>query len=161
MRPERSTNGQLIYDKAPKNIQWEKNNLFDIWCWKTGQPHVMKFDHYLVPHKNLLKCIKDFNVRIISLLKKNTWVWVNSRSWWWTGKPSVLPFMGSQRVGHDWATELSWTDGTKYSFGVFSNTFKVYVIFSFSLWKVMLYHCLLMFSLVASDFLKLYLSTWY
>ena len=38
------------------------------------------------------------------------WVWVNSGSWWWTGRPGVLWFMGSQRVGHDWATELNWTD---------------------------------------------------
>ena len=38
-----------------------------------------------------------------------TWVWVNSRSWWWTGRPGVLGFIGSQRVGHDWATELNWT----------------------------------------------------
>ena len=37
-----------------------------------------------------------------------TWVWVDSWSWWWTGKPNVLRFMGSQRVGHDWATELNW-----------------------------------------------------
>ena len=37
-----------------------------------------------------------------------TWVWVNSRSWWWTGRPGVLRFMGLQRVGHDWATELNW-----------------------------------------------------
>ena len=37
-----------------------------------------------------------------------TWVWVNSRSWWWTGRPGVLQPMGSQRVGHDWATELNW-----------------------------------------------------
>ena len=37
-----------------------------------------------------------------------TWVWVNSRSWWWTGRPGVLWFMGSQRVGHYWATELNW-----------------------------------------------------
>ena len=36
-----------------------------------------------------------------------TWVWVNSGSWWWTGRPGVLRFMGLQRVGHDWATELS------------------------------------------------------
>jgi len=35
-----------------------------------------------------------------------TWVWVNSRCWWWTGRPGVLRFTGSQRVGHDWATEL-------------------------------------------------------
>ena len=39
-----------------------------------------------------------------------TWVWVNSGSWWWTGRPGVLQFMGSQRVGQDWATELNWTD---------------------------------------------------
>ena len=35
------------------------------------------------------------------------WVWVNSGSWWWTGRPGVLRFMGSQKVGHDWA-ELNW-----------------------------------------------------
>ena len=33
------------------------------------------------------------------------WVWVNSGSWWWTGRPGVLRFMGSQRVGYDWVTE--------------------------------------------------------
>ena len=37
-----------------------------------------------------------------------TGVWVDSGSWWWTGRPGVLWFMGSQRVGHDWATELDW-----------------------------------------------------
>jgi len=37
-----------------------------------------------------------------------TWVWVDSWSWWWTGRPGVLWFMGSQRVGHDWVTELNW-----------------------------------------------------
>ena len=35
------------------------------------------------------------------------WVWVNSRSWWWIGRPGVLLFMGSQRVRHNWATELN------------------------------------------------------
>ena len=39
-----------------------------------------------------------------------TWVWVNSGSWWWTRRPGVLQFMRSQRVGHDWVTELNWTD---------------------------------------------------
>ena len=42
-------------------------------------------------------------------LTRWTWVWVNSRRWWWTGRPGVLWFMGSQRVGHDWAIELNWT----------------------------------------------------
>ena len=37
-----------------------------------------------------------------------TWVWVNSRSWWWTGSPGVLWFMGLQRVRHGWVTELIW-----------------------------------------------------
>ena len=37
-----------------------------------------------------------------------TWVWVNSGSWWWTGRPGVLQFMGPQRVGHAWETELNW-----------------------------------------------------
>ena len=40
-----------------------------------------------------------------------TWVWGNSRSWWWTERPGVLWFMGSQRVRHDWATELNWMQG--------------------------------------------------
>ena len=39
-----------------------------------------------------------------------TWVWVNSGSLWWTGRPGMLWFMGSQRVGHDWAAELNWTE---------------------------------------------------
>ena len=37
-----------------------------------------------------------------------TWVWLNSGSWWWTRRSGMLWFMGSQRVRHDWATELSW-----------------------------------------------------
>ena len=38
------------------------------------------------------------------------WVWKNSGSWWWTGRPGLLQFMGSQRVGHNWATELNWKE---------------------------------------------------
>ena len=44
-------------------------------------------------------------------MASSTWwtlVRVDSRSWWWTGKPGVLQFMGSQRVGHDWVTDLNW-----------------------------------------------------
>ena len=37
-----------------------------------------------------------------------TWVWASSGSWWWTGKPAMLQTMASQRVRHDWATELNW-----------------------------------------------------
>ena len=44
-----------------------------------------------------------------------TWVWVNSRSWWWTGR---LWFLGSQRVRHDLTTELNWTESNKYFWDV-------------------------------------------
>ena len=47
-------------------------------------------------------------------LSQWTWVWVNSGNWWWTGRPGVLQFMGSQRVRHDWATELNWTELIDY-----------------------------------------------
>ena len=53
------------------------------------------------------------------------WVWVDSRSWWWTGRPGALRFMGSQRVGHNWATKLNWLKGVKtilyYSTNIFNN----------------------------------------
>ena len=50
-----------------------------------------------------------------------TQVWMNSGSCWWTGRPGVLRFMGSQRVGHDWATEMNWTElnWTEYVLGPF------------------------------------------
>ena len=43
-------------------------------------------------------------------LTRWSWVWVNSGNWWWTGRPGVLRFMGSQSIGQDWATELNWTE---------------------------------------------------
>ena len=46
---------------------------------------------------------------------KWTWVWVNSRSWWWTGRPGVLQSIGSQRVRYDWAIELNWTSSKEKS----------------------------------------------
>ena len=42
-----------------------------------------------------------------------TWVWIGSGSWWWTGKLGVVQSMGAQRVGHDWVTELNWTEKKK------------------------------------------------
>ena len=50
-------------------------------------------------------------------LTRWTWVWVNSGSWWWTGRPGMLRFMGSH--GHDWATELNWTEPILYSYSHF------------------------------------------
>ena len=47
------------------------------------------------------------------------WVWVNSGSWWWTGRPGMLRFMGSQRVGHNWATKLNWPDELFWQVSIF------------------------------------------
>ena len=59
----------------------------------------------------LLKPIRWQRMRWLDgITNSRAWVWVNSRSWWWTGRPGVLRFMGSQRVRHDWATELNWTE---------------------------------------------------
>ena len=47
---------------------------------------------------------------LMASLTQWIWVWANSGSWWWTGKPGVLQSMGLQIVGHDWATEVIWTN---------------------------------------------------
>ena len=67
-----------------------------------------------------------------------TWVWVNSRSWWWTGRPGVLRFIGSQRVGHDWATELNWTEWL-IMFSIFSYAFwsSVYLLWKNVYWSAL------------------------
>ena len=64
------------------------------WCWKRlrawGEGDYRGWDGWMVSPTQW------------------TWVWVDSGSWWWTGRPGVLWFMGSQRVGHDWVTKLNW-----------------------------------------------------
>ena len=51
---------------------------------------------------------KNYKQFVRASLTQCTWVWANSGSWWWRGRPGMLQSMGSQRVGHDWATELNW-----------------------------------------------------
>ena len=50
------------------------------------------------------------------------WVWVDSGSWWWTGRPGMLRFMGSRRVGHNWVTELNWTQQGKLTWDHLSSS---------------------------------------
>ena len=76
---------------------WEEpTHLKRPWCWKKlkagGERDGRRWDGWMVS------------------LTQWTKVWVNSRSWWWTGRPGVLQSRGSQRVGHNWVTELNWTE---------------------------------------------------
>ena len=79
---------------------------FSIRCSKTQYFLVLPFGLYLF---RIIGDDRGWDGWMASLARW-TWVWVNSVSWWWTGRPGVLQFMGSQRVGHDWATELNWTE---------------------------------------------------
>ena len=87
------------YAKAGTPVFWppraELTHCKRLWCWEGlgagGEGDDRGWDGWMAS------------------LTRWTWVWVNSRSWWWTGRPGMLQFMGSQRVGHDWATELKDT----------------------------------------------------
>ena len=76
------------------HLMWRADSLGRPWCWERlragGEGDDRGWDGWM------------------ALLTRWTWVWVNSGSWWWTGRPGVLWFMGSQRVRHDWVTELKW-----------------------------------------------------
>ena len=65
----------------------------------------------------------------IALLAQWTWVWVNSGSWWWTGRPGMLQFMKSQRVGHKWEW-LNWTETWSRIHALSTFYFFVYFIVS-------------------------------
>ena len=87
------------------------------WCWIWNSNPLATWCEELT-HLQRPLCWEKLKARIeggnrrwdgwMASLTQWTWVWVKSRSWWWTGKPSMLPSMGSQWVGHDWATELNW-----------------------------------------------------
>ena len=64
-------------------------------------------------------------------LTRWTWVWVNSGSWWWTGRPAMLWLMGSQRVGHDWATELNWGFAEEVALTEWSKIYQPHHFWSF------------------------------
>ena len=54
-----------------------------------------------------------------------TWFWVNSRSWWWTGRPGVLQYIGSQGVGQNWPTELNWSE-CMYIYDLYTKRSKIF-----------------------------------
>ena len=90
------------------------------WCWSWNSNILVIWCEELTPWKRpwcweRLKVGGEGDDRgrdgWMASLTQWTWVWVSSGNWWWTGKPGVLQSMGLQRVGHDWAIELNWTDG--------------------------------------------------
>ena len=86
----RSWNSSTLATSCKELTHWRR-----LWCWEgfwaEGEGDDREWDGWMAS------------------LTRWTWVWVNSESCWWTGKPGLLQFMGSQRVRHDWVTELNWT----------------------------------------------------
>ena len=110
------------YRKSALNIHWKD------WCWNWNSNTLAtwweKLSHWKRPW-----CWERLRAG-----GEGDWVWLDSRSWWWTVRPGVLRFMGLQRVGHDWATELTtdvkthsaayWFFSTKptiYTWNMFQN----------------------------------------
>ena len=97
--------------KSVLNIHWKD------WCWSWNSNTLATWCEGLTHLKRpwcweRLKVGRERDNRgwdgWIASPMQWTWVWINSRSWWWTGKSGMLQSMGLQRVGHDWATELNW-----------------------------------------------------
>ena len=97
--------------KSVLNIHWKD------WCWSWNSNTLVTWCKELTHWKRpgcweRLRAGGEGDDRgwdgWMALPTQWTWVWVDSRSWWWTGRPGVLQSMGLQRVGHDWA--LNWTE---------------------------------------------------
>ena len=97
MSPEYSLEGLMLKLKLQYfgHLMWRTDHRKRPWCWERlragGEGDDRGWDGWMASPTQW------------------TWVWVNSGSWWWTGKTGVLQSMGSQRVGHDWVTELNWS----------------------------------------------------
>ena len=103
----------------PTSPFWRRSTLgflWKEWCWSWNSSSLATSCEELT-HWKRLWCWEGLGAGgegddrgwdgWMASLTRRTWVWVNSGSWWWTGRPGVMQFMGSQRVGHDWATELN------------------------------------------------------
>ena len=101
------------YRKSVLNIHWKD------WCWSWSSNILVTWCEELT-HWKRPWCWERLKVGgegddggwdgWMASPTQWTWDWASSRSWWWTGKPGVLQFMGSQMVRHDWATELKRTE---------------------------------------------------
>ena len=102
----------------PTSPFWRRSALgvhWKDWCWSWNSNSLATWCEELT-HLKRPWCWERLKVgegdRVwdgwMASLTQWTSVWVNSGSWWWTGRPGMLQFMGSQRVRHSWATELNW-----------------------------------------------------
>ena len=107
------------YEKSVLNIHWKD------WCWSWNPNTLATWceepTHWKRPwFWERLKAGGEGDDRgwdgWMALPTWWTWVWVNSRSWWWTGRPDMPQSTGSWRIGYDWVTELNWTDIIKNHF---------------------------------------------
>ena len=112
--------GSLKLQGDPTSPFWRRSALgflWKDWCWSWNSNTLATWCEELTHLKRpwcweRLRAGEGDNRRWdgwIASPTQWTWVWVDSGSWWWTGRPGVLRFTESQRVGHDWATELNWT----------------------------------------------------
>ena len=109
----RRSNQSILKEISPLGVPWKD------WCWSWNSNTLATWCKELTHLKRpwcwqRLKAGGEGDKRgwdgWMASPTRWTWVWVNSRSWWWTGRPGVLWFMGSKRDGHDWATKLNWTE---------------------------------------------------
>ena len=99
-----------FWRKSVLNIHWKH------WCWSWNSNPLATWCEELI-HLKRPWCWERLKAGErddtgwggwMASLTQWTWVWVNSGSWWWTGRAGVLQSMGSQGVGHNWVTELKW-----------------------------------------------------
>ena len=111
----RRSNQSILKEISP-GCSWK------VWCWSWNSNTLATWCEELAHWKRpwcwvRLRAGREGDDREwdgwMASLTQWTWVWVGSRSWCWTGRPGMLRFMGSQRVGHDWVTELNWTELNK------------------------------------------------
>ena len=108
-----SRSNQSILKESVLDVHWKD------WCWSWNSNTLTTWCEELAHLKRpwrweILRAGGEGDDRgwdgWMASLSRWTWVWVDSGGWWWTGRPGMLQFMGSQRVRHNWATELNWTE---------------------------------------------------
>ena len=109
-RTSRRSNQSILKEVSP-GCYWKD------WCWSLTSS-ILATWYEVLTHWKRLWCWEELGAGgerddrgwngWMASLTRWTWDWVNSGSWCWTGRPGVLWFMGSQRVGHNWVTELNW-----------------------------------------------------